>query len=158
MERVRAGRSGVVAGCAVLMGTEESGPYTTNIADLPWNKRPKHRYRCTSVSDVAALGKIRCSNGSIQYKAYCLDCGGKGSDLPHSDVVGLDEGRIAVLTNHDVTPCVRCGSTEGSEVHHWAPSHLFENSDEWPTSHLCRSCHMEWHRIVTPNMTARRAA
>lgn len=135
---------------------EIANPYTADITDLAWNKRPQHRARCSGSQTVAALGKVVCSNGAIQYKAFCLECGGKGTDLPHSTVEGLDQARIPVISNHDRVPCERCGSVDGSEVHHWAPSHLFEDSFDWPTSHLCRKCHMEWHRIVTPHMSSSR--
>lgn len=130
--------------------------YTASSLDLPWNKRPRHRYKCTQSSEVVALGKVRCASGAIQYKAYYLDCGGRGSDLPHGDVKHLDDSRIPFITEHDVVPCERCGSLNGSEVHHWAPSYLFEDSERWPKSHLCRECHMEWHRVVTPHMSATR--
>jgi hypothetical protein len=134
-------------------------PYTADILDLAANRRPQHRYRCTDKnSTVAALGKIRCSNGSIQYKAYCLECGGKGANFPYSDVEGLDESRIPFLREHDVVPCERCGSTEGSEYHHWAPVHLFEDAEDWPKSYLCRKCHLEWHAKVTPKMSTFRSA
>lgn len=133
-------------------------PYTTHIDELAWNKRPQHKYRCSGTSGIAALGKIRCANGAVQYKAYCLECGGKGTDLAYSLIAGLDEERIPVLTHHNVTPCERCGSEEGSEVHHWAPFHLFDDADKWPTSHLCKACHSLWHSIVTPNMSSHRRA
>lgn len=134
-------------------------PYTANIADLAANRRPRHRYRCADKgAETAALGKVICANGAIQYKAYCLACGGKGTDIPHEMVADLDASRITLLTRHDVVPCERCGSADGAEVHHWAPSHLFDDPDDWPTSYLCRKCHREWHSIVTPNMTARRIA
>jgi len=140
------------------MGDSMADPYTTNVSDLEWNRRPQHRYRCSGTIEIAALGKIRCSNGSIQYKAYCLECGGKGANFPYSQVEGLDESRIPLLTNHDVIPCERCGSEEGSERHHWAPVHLFEDADDWPTGYLCRKCHLEWHSIVTPKMSSHRSA
>lgn len=131
-------------------------PYTADVNDLAWNRRPQHRYRCSGLSEIAALGKIKCSNGSTQYKAYCLECGGKGTNFPYSDIQGLDDARIPLLTDHDVTPCERCGSEEGSEVHHWAPAHLFDDSHDWPKSHLCRKCHLEWHAKVTPKMSSHR--
>lgn len=133
-------------------------PYTANIEDLDWSRRPQHRYRCSKSTNVAALGKVICSNGSIQYKAYCMECGGKGTNIPYSQVEGLDSSRIKVITEHEIIPCERCGSEEGSEVHHWAPAHLFDDWLDWPTSHLCRKCHREWHSVVTPNMSARRKA
>lgn len=131
-------------------------PYTTLVGDLAWNRRPQHRYRCSGASELAALGKVKCASGTIQYKAYCLECGGKGTNFPYSDVAGLDESRIPIISEHDVTPCERCGSDEGSEAHHWAPIHLFEDADDWPMSHLCRKCHLEWHAKVTPLMSTKR--
>lgn len=135
-----------------------SDPYITSIFELEPHRRPGHRYRCSKTSEVAALGKIVCSNGAIQYKAYCLECGGKGAPFTYGEVDGLDPDRIPILRSHDVVPCERCGSEEGSEVHHWAPIHLFEDAEDWPMSHLCRKCHMEWHRVVTPLMTSSKAA
>lgn len=55
------------------------------------------------------------------------------------------------------SPCERCGSHERVEVHHWAPSYLFDDSHLWPMSTLCRKCHTRWHRIVTPKMHLREA-
>lgn len=127
-------------------------PYTADISDLAPNRKPQHKYRCSGVGTVAALGKIRCANGSFQYKAYCLECGGKGTNFPYSAIVGLDEDRIPVISDHEAVPCERCGSREGWERHHWAPIHLFEDAEEWPKSYLCRECHAKWHRVVTPRM------
>ena len=49
--------------------------------------------------------------------------------------------------------CEVCNKNEG-ELHHWAPYYLFkEESEKWPKSYLCRSCHQKWHNVVTPNMS-----
>ena len=49
--------------------------------------------------------------------------------------------------------CEVCGSVGDTELHHWAPYHLFGiDADKWPTAHLCRSCHVQWHKAVTPKM------
>jgi hypothetical protein len=49
--------------------------------------------------------------------------------------------------------CERCGTVDYLDCHHWAPRHLFgDDCNSWPISGLCRKCHTEWHRIVTPNM------
>lgn len=68
----------------------------------------------------------------------CGECGGKGCESC---------GR---------RPCERCGSYEFVEWHHWAPQHLFDDANAWPTAYLCRECHRRWHSIVTPNMHLRR--
>ena len=44
-------------------------------------------------------------------------------------------------------PCTRCG-TLGTELHHWAPQHLFEDANEWPTDYLCKRCHDKWHLTI----------
>ena len=56
-------------------------------------------------------------------------------------------------------PCRCCGSYQQIELHHWLPQYLVNKMDDdpylerqWPTDYLCRLCHMDWHRIVTPNM------
>ncbi len=47
--------------------------------------------------------------------------------------------------------CAVCGNP-AVELHHWAPSYLFDDSWDWPTSYLCREHHMLWHSKVTPEM------
>lgn len=46
----------------------------------------------------------------------------------------------------DVPPCeVRGCQNKGAEYHHWAPQHLFDDANDWPTGWLCREHHKEWH-------------
>lgn len=49
--------------------------------------------------------------------------------------------------------CVRCGSRD-AELHHWAPKGIFGNDEAemWPKDYLCKSCHDQWHRMVTPQL------
>lgn len=42
-------------------------------------------------------------------------------------------------------PCERCGTEEGTQVHHWAPRAIFVDASAWPTSSLCQPCHSAWH-------------
>jgi hypothetical protein len=42
-------------------------------------------------------------------------------------------------------PCEHCGSSGGSQLHHWAPRALFPDADRWPTGWLCSACHSHWH-------------
>jgi hypothetical protein len=133
-------------------------PYTSRFEDIDWNMRPQHRYSCSRLCEIAGLGKVVCANGSTQYKSYCMECGGRGGNLLHSDVAGLDQPRIPILSEKEIVPCERCGSMDGSEVHHWAPMHLFDDAEGWPKSHLCISCHREWHAKVTPYMSQRKIA
>lgn len=129
-------------------------PFTARIEDLDWHRRPQHGYHCSGTSPIAHLGKVKASNGTIQYKAYCPECGCVGTNFKHSELDYLDVDKIPFIRVHDVVPCERCGSEDGSELHHWAPQYLFDDADEWPTSYLCRDCHGEWHSKVTPKMSS----
>ncbi|RAK26359.1 hypothetical protein C7374_11444 [Falsochrobactrum ovis] len=131
--------------------------YTARITDLPYNRRPRHAYSCPRRGDTATLGKVKCANGTIQYKAFCAECGGRGAPFSHQEMAHLDDTRIPVIIDHPSVPCERCGSTNGVEEHHWAPWHLFDDAHNWPTSFLCMSCHQDWHAKVTPNMNSHKA-
>jgi hypothetical protein len=55
--------------------------------------------------------------------------------------------------------CEHCGGKDGVEYHHWAPRHLFgPTADKWPGAFLCGDCHTHWHRIVTPDMSRKKAS
>lgn len=45
-------------------------------------------------------------------------------------------------------PCERCGSEDGVQLHHWAPGAIFSDSNHWPTSWLCVTCHAAWHATM----------
>lgn len=49
--------------------------------------------------------------------------------------------------------CVRCGARD-TEAHHWAPKGIFgsDESNRWPQDYLCKGCHDQWHRMVTPQL------
>lgn len=94
-------------------------------------------------------------NGVREAQLRCLVCCTKSRSIG-ADKVGAKWPVMRDYSNE--AECARCGSTEGTERHHWAPRHLFDDADRWPMSDLCRSCHMRWHSIVTPNMHQRRAS
>lgn len=117
---------------------------------------PRHKLVCTQTKGVASLGKIVCSNGVNQFKFYCLECGGLSNPIAHTHLVDVEKYYVVpVLNDFGGLPCERCGSSEGSEKHHWAPKHLFNDAETWPKSYLCRECHARWHAVVTPNMGGR---
>lgn len=95
------------------------------------------------------------SNGIRMACLRCLACGRRMSDR---SAAKFDMDLPLEDDNRDRAPCERCGSTSGTEEHHWAPKHLFGgDAYNWPTAQLCPSCHREWHKIVTPNMHRRTA-
>lgn len=70
----------------------------------------------------------------------------------------LRTGVISIEDFGHMVPCEVCGAKGTTEVHHWAPHHLFPGeADKWPTGNLCRPCHMRWHQRVTPNMGKKRS-
>lgn len=70
----------------------------------------------------------------------------------------LRAGVISISDFGHMIPCEVCGTKGTTEVHHWAPRHLFgDDADRWPTGNLCRPCHVNWHQRVTPNMSKRRS-
>lgn len=53
----------------------------------------------------------------------------------------------------DAPKCaVRNCENKGVEYHHFAPRHLFDNADDWPTGYLCYPHHLEWHRKTRTGM------
>jgi len=49
----------------------------------------------------------------------------------------------------DAAPCAYRGChNPGSEYHHMAPRHLFEDADNWPTAYLCHFHHDQWHKLT----------
>lgn len=101
-----------------------------------------------------------CGDVSQQYasRAVALQHEGRHGPLPAVETkTGRKEreGRLRLGQRQADKPCEVCGSTGQTELHHWAPFHLFgDEADKWPTSLLCRPCHVRWHQTVTPNMGA----
>lgn len=104
---------------------------------------------CKEACDHSTVlhGHIVAINGAKQPHKLCMKCGSLVSLRK-----GAGEGDYCFKDNRRVhaavlEPCTRCGSTEGTELHHWAPSAIFGfwESDKWPQSPLCRACHQKWH-------------
>lgn len=133
----------------------QPNPSIETVLDIvPSKYHPRHKRICTSPNPLLDIGAVVGSNGITQYKVYCTECREKGGAIAYDVLRGVNTSTIKTIRTHKIAPCERCGSLDGSELHHWAPRHLFEDADEWPTSHLCRRCHMKWRRIVTPGMAA----
>ena len=123
--------------------------------------------------ETKTLRALITRRGHKQFAIWC-NCGNKpkrGTWIPHRIVTqhahskGLTIDDIPTQVdntcNHcngtgcntcETEPCERCGSFQHLEIHHWAPWHLFNDADKWPTSTLCRTCHKTWHSTVTPQM------
>jgi len=55
-------------------------------------------------------------------------------------------------------PCSVRGCTNvGTELHHFAPVHLFDDAWNWPMEYLCKEHHKEWHeKTLTGSFVTRR--
>lgn len=90
---------------------------------------------------------MRQVNGLCIAQTYCPSCGEReniprGDKAPVEDIVLRDN-----LHDGDAMRCARCGNL-GAELHHWAPSAIFNDADLWPMSPLCRECHTTWHAAM----------
>lgn len=128
---------------------------------------------CTACGSKAIIvGQAKRQDGRTIYPYFCGHCdlvtvqqASKAEVQEHREKWGEPE-RVFTATERRVMrgetipsrekhgkPCEVCKSTENVEVHHWAPAHLFgPESEKWPVGYLCRTCHVKWHKIVTPRM------
>ncbi|MGH3800865.1 MAG: hypothetical protein ACRDTD_12140 [Pseudonocardiaceae bacterium] len=108
------------------------------------------RAHCTHPPTQRFTGWIRATNGVRTAKSRCLRCGRMdypGSSLPRGSEL-FDVCLRDLREHHDVPPCVRCGTDQGTELHHWAPQAIFADANLWPTAPLCRDCHQLWHAAM----------
>ncbi len=55
-------------------------------------------------------------------------------------------------------PCaVRGCKNVGTEYHHFAPQHLFDDANDWPTAYLCHDHHAKWHELTRTGSYYKRA-
>ena len=68
---------------------------------------------------------------------------------------GVDLSLVRVVERTEQPRCAKCGA-RGAEEHHWAPQAMFgkDEANRWPKDFLCKRCHDEWHRMVTPQLVA----
>lgn len=101
-------------------------------------------------------------NGAETFLWQCGACGQKGCFgqplfISKNTVrLHLTEEQIELLPiimPNLYSRCAKCGA-RGCEEHHWAPIGIFgrEEADKWPKDFLCKTCHDEWHRMVTPQL------
>jgi hypothetical protein len=116
----------------------------------PISDRHPHFETCPSCkTNQWALVSVIKQNGIKVVKSQCLNCAESSGQFP---IDYIDPELCPIWTDHRSICCMRCGALE-AEMHHYAPRHLFDDSDEWGTIPLCREHHRIWHKIVTPNMS-----
>ena len=102
---------------------------------------------CWCGAPADRLGLIRKQDGVIQADLFCLR-GHRVGGVSRDSIERWEELPLVRDYLHDIRPCERCGSSEGSQLHHWAPWEIFEDANCWPCSWLCRRCHSEWHTKI----------
>lgn len=97
--------------------------------------------------------KLINQGGSTTYPYVCGNCGLKTQVCEKKSVVkNLGYVPEEILPKYQRSVCEVCGA-EGAQNHHWAPYFIFgEESEKWPKSYLCQSCHEKWHKLVAPNV------
>lgn len=100
-----------------------------------------------------ALFSLLMQNGSKVVQAFCTKCGTK--DARAFPLAFIDPDLCPIYKDKREGVCMRCG-TLGTERHHYAPHHLFQDSEQWGTIDLCPTHHKEWHQVVTPQMSLSR--
>lgn len=116
--------------------------------------------------------------GIRQYRFICLYCNEPTTGALKKAKLIADGHDLAAVPDWysdwyrspEYAPCARCGDDTYTELHHWAPKHLFSDLvvnrdghltpeyESWPTAWLCQECHRHWHRIVTPDMHRKQAS
>lgn len=93
---------------------------------------------------------IRLRSGRVRLASRCVRCDRSLGAIRHD--TAPDISTVPVHVDHRATsanpPCSRCGSTDGTEEHHWAPRAIFDDPDAWPTDFLCPTCHTLWHATM----------
>ena len=103
--------------------------------------------------------KKRISNGAYQVIDVCLNCGqnarGNNIYIPHLQAgFPLEEIPLWQDLIQDSPPCYVCKRREGTELHHFAPRHIFEDAEDWPKEYLCKDCHARWHIALAAHIQA----
>lgn len=98
-------------------------------------------------SEVQTYRQIN-SNGAKVVVKRCVVCH-RVPDLKHV-FYPKDENWDSLPLLEDFTTdaypcCVKGCTNQGSELHHFAPRHLFDDANSWPMGFLCAKHHREWH-------------
>ena len=113
---------------------------------------------------TAKLVRNVTASGTSQVWYQCIFCHGNiggvaSAFVKHSELrdKNIDVETIQIVNDYrdQNRICFVCGEPN-CQLHHYAPRHLFDNADSWPTSYLCQKHHDEWHKKLTPYMCKKR--
>jgi hypothetical protein len=107
---------------------------------------------CPYCKIEGVMYRMILSSGAIVVTQRCPKCGistGEKLFFPKKDIPDIDKLPLYADNTIHSEPCaVKDCKNKGTEYHHWAPRHLFENADDWPFSYLCREHHILWHKMT----------
>jgi len=109
--------------------------------------------KCKNCKDVECkIYKQYNRSGSVVVVERCPSCrrnpNPQRAFLPKKEY-NLDDLPLFEDYTEDAHGCEVNGCTNrGSEYHHFAPEHLFEDFNDWPTGWLCMEHHDLWHKIT----------
>ena len=116
---------------------------------------------CPHCGGTPILWRQINGNGAQVIVARCSQCDRipnmKQPFLPKAEHPNWQEYPIYQDNTQQAEPCsVRGCRNVGTELHHFAPAHLFDNADDWATGYLCMEHHREWHAKTKTGMFAKR--
>lgn len=114
---------------------------------------------CYHPPDYRGYGIVKAASGHEHITEYCFACYSRptgafiGKDEAKRRGINIEELEVVKDNRSETQRCEVCDSLE-TELHHWAPVHLFgQEAKDWPTAFLCCACHRRWHEKVTPTMS-----
>jgi hypothetical protein len=117
--------------------------------------------RCSYCSTPGKLYRQTNGNGAFVVVERCPKC--KGNTRPGFPFLSkkdhLDWETLPLfddLTKHSEPCAVKGCGRKDTESHHFAPKHLFEDFNDWPTAWLCQEHHRQWHKLTKTGMYAPR--
>lgn len=103
--------------------------------------------------DNEEFGFVVLSNGVVQFRTRCRECGHTSTALPNGlargwGLTAVDFTWEQINPPRDHEPCsVRDCRMTPTEYHHFAPYNTFgAAANNWPILPLCRDHHVEWHQ------------
>lgn len=108
-----------------------------------WCRICREFFECAHVASIH--GYMIKSDGVKSGRRWCVAC---GATTPTRKWEGCGPVLFYDLRDGVTIPaCERCESTEGTQLHHWAPRAIFGaiEAERWPTAYLCPACHSVWH-------------
>lgn len=97
---------------------------------------------CDHPADYRGYGIVKTVSGHEHVTEFCFACHCRpsGAFVSKDEVRrrGINVENLEVVKDNrsPAQPCEVCGAPE-TELHHWAPVHLFDDANAWPMGYLC---------------------